>query len=108
MTKSDLNKVLSELHAKGIRHQDIADELNRQKVPTSSGSPWSAASVSYYMVRKLGLRRTVVYHKSNGVDKRTPSPGKSVTLGQLEEVVTSNLSERLKLHLIRSLMSTGA
>lgn len=87
----------------------IAEDLNAAGLGRNDGGNWTDSDVSNFARKVLGLRRNKPYTrkkgKPNGHDPK-PKAHSQGLLQDLEEVMTSNLSETLKKSLIMALVKS--
>lgn len=111
-------KTIRTLREKGKSNDEIANALNKAGHVTKTGKPWSAGNVSIACLRDLGMPRQKStsrgeagttggydtaprYSRLNG--RRLGRKKRTTSYGDMEDVMTSNLSPKLKLRLIARL-----
>lgn len=114
----EVKSVIMAMNNDGKVNVEIARALNKKGLYTKTGKEWTSGNVSLVSIKDLGLPRkkntsrgeagsTGGYSNLNGhaYGPRKPRKGAPVTAtyNDMEDVMTSNLSPKLKLKLIARL-----
>jgi hypothetical protein len=94
----------------GNTHEQITSTLNSLGVKTVQGKTWTQKNVSNYLISH-GFRRTRKRRKKNvykatqvTVAKKVKAPTESAEHTTILDVMTSNLSDALKVKVIKALL----
>lgn len=114
MNLEELKQIILPLRDAGKTNKQIADVLNKKGHLTTTGKKWTGGNVSILSITSLGLGRkkdtsrgaagsTGGYSNLNGLrvgPRRIKAPRAGNVYREMEDVMTSNLSPKLKMKLI--------
>jgi hypothetical protein len=100
MTKRDIVNFVREARANGMTSQAIAEYLNTNEVKTAHNKDWTAGGVASFANRN-GVKKKFRKRKGNKKAKtRAPKPKKDPIIEAMEDVLSSNLSDKTKLKVL--------
>lgn len=110
-TRRQLRKRMRELHAEGMEHAGIASTLSQEGFLSARGKPLTAVNVSHYMRNSLKLRKRRK-RKGGGqaLSEQLDAPkakSAKTNFGDIEDIMTSNLPDRLKMVAIKAVITDG-
>src|SRR5690554_2843916 len=120
-THEEADRLIKELHSKGLTWAEIANNLNKKGFVTPTGKNWDRATTPAYALRAglvprrlntsagaAGSTGVPNYSRLNGLSlvKKERSP-RGITDQELEDVWTSNLSPAIKRKITRLLALGG-